>query len=147
MANESSADVIVMRLRQFLLVLAGTMCIGLMAELWLTDHLQTPIQFVPFVACGLGLMALLLAFVLPNRKTLWALRSIMLLAALGGLFGIFQHLEHNLEFAREVNAIKANAAPLWTALTGANPPLAPGALVVTAIIAVAATYFHPKLAK
>jgi hypothetical protein len=142
-----SAEVIVARLRQFMLVLACGLCVGLIIELWLTDHLQTPLQFVPFALCGLGLMALAWVLIRPNRNALWVLRAIMLIAALGGLLGTYEHLEHNLEFAREVNATKANAAPLWTALTGANPPLAPGALIVTAMIAGAATYVHPKLTK
>ena len=140
-----SADVIVTRLRSFLLMLASALCAGIIIELGLTGHFKELVQFVPFTLCGLGLIALLAVLFRPNRTTLWALRIIMLIAALGGLLGVYEHLSGNLEFAQEVKAAQAANAPLKMALTGANPPLAPGALVVTAMIAGAATYFHPAL--
>jgi hypothetical protein len=140
-----NAERVITRLRQFLFGLAITMCIGVIAELWLTEHYQDPMQWVPLVLCGLGVIGLLLAWFKPNRQTLRALRVFMLIVALGGLLGVYEHLERNLEFAREVKAAFANAQPLWAALTGANPPLAPGALVITALVAVAGTYAHPGL--
>jgi hypothetical protein len=140
-----SADAVIARLRTFLLTLAVALCVGTVVELWLTDHLQTPLQFVPFVLCALGLAALIAVLLRPGRKTIWTLRAVMVVAALGALLGTYEHLEYNLEFAREINASKADAAPVWTALTGANPPLAPGVLGVTALIALAATYVHPAL--
>ena len=82
-----SADVIVTRLRSFLLMLASALCAGIIIELGLTGHFKEPVQFVPFGLCGLGLIALLAVLFRPNRTTLWALRIIMLIAALGGLLG------------------------------------------------------------
>ena len=33
------------------------MCIGTIAELFLAKHYEDPLQFVPFVLCGVGLIA------------------------------------------------------------------------------------------
>ncbi len=140
-----SAEVVVTRLRLFLLWLAVALYGGIIAELWLTGHTKEVLQFVPFVLCGVGIVALLAVIFRPQRRTILALRTIMVLAAVGGILGVYEHVTGNLAFAQEINAAKANAAPLLTALTGANPPLAPGALGVTALLSLAATYYHPAL--
>lgn len=140
-----SAEVVVSRLRLFLLWLAVALCGGIIVELWLTGHTKEVLQFVPFVLCGVGIVALLAVILRPQRRTILALRTIMVLAAVGGILGVYEHITGNLAFAQEINAAKANAAPVLTALTGANPPLAPGALGVTALLSLAATYYHPAL--
>jgi hypothetical protein len=141
-----SAEGLVGWFRRFLLLLACLMCVGIVSELWLTNHLQTAIQLIPFGLCGLGLLSLGAVLVRPQWGTIWALRVVMLVVLLGGALGVYEHLAGNLAFAQEVNAAAASTAPLRVAITGANPPLAPGALAVTAIVALAATYWHPALA-
>ena len=134
------AELLVGRFRQFLLWLTILVCVGVIAELLLTGHDEEPLQFVPFVLCGLAILAAGAALIRPTRMIINALRGLMIVVALGGALGSFEHLEGNLELAREVNATKANANVLKTAFTGANPALAPGALGVVALIAIAATY-------
>ncbi len=138
-----SSEQILARLRRFLLLLSIGVCAGVIAELALTGHTQTPVQFVPFALCGLGALASLLVLFAPSRGSIVALRSVMLLSLLGGAFGVFEHLEENVEFAREVKPAQTQAAPLAAALSGANPPLDPGALGAGALIAMAAVYAHP----
>lgn len=142
-----SADRLVGRFRQFLLWLTIALCVGIVAELLLTGHYKAPLQLVPIGMCVLAAVSAGAMLVRPNAKTIGLLRAVMVVMALAGILGAYQHLTGNLEFAQEVNAAKANAAPVVTALTGANPALAPGALGVTALIALAATYFHPALDK
>ena len=142
-----SADRLVGRFRQFLLWLTIALCIGIVAELLLTGHYKAPLQLVPIGMCVLAAVCAAAVLVRPNPKTIGLLRAVMVVTTLAGILGAYEHLTGNLEFAREVNAAKANAAPIVTALTGANPALAPGALGVTALIALAATYFHPALEK
>ena len=141
-----SAELLVSWFRRFLLVLASLMCVGIVSELWLTNHFETPLQLIPFVLCGLAVLSLGAVLVRPQRSTVWALRVIMVLVLCGGAVGVYEHLTGNLAFAQEVNAAAASAAPLQAAFKGGNPPLAPGALVVTAMVALAATYWHPALA-
>jgi fatty acid desaturase len=136
---------LVARFRQFLMWLTVALCLGVIAELVLTDHMEEPLQWAPLIVCGLGAAAALAVIVRPNRTSLWALRVIMLIAMVSGVVGVIAHVTGNLEFAQEINAARANAAPLAAAFTGANPPLAPGALGATGLIALAATYWHPAL--
>jgi hypothetical protein len=135
-----SAEVVAGRLRKFLLALSCFLCVGTVIELALTGHTKEPIQFLPFVLCAIGLIVLLVALFRPARATLLVLRVVMVIMALGGLFGTYEHVEQNLEFAREVKPAQASASPLLSALTGGNPPLAPGVLGVTGLLALAATY-------
>lgn len=131
------------RLRRFLLLLTVGVCAGIALELAITGHTQSPVQLVPFVLCGLGALTAVLVLFVPNRGSITALRVVMLLSLLGGAFGVFEHLEENVEFAMEIKPAQTQAAPLAAALSGANPPLAPGALGASALIALAAVYAHP----
>jgi hypothetical protein len=133
------------RMRRFLLWLACAMFAGVALELVLTGHYAEPLQWVPLIACAAGMVLTSAAALAPNRGLLLTLRALMAVTAISGVLGAAVHINGNLAFAREVNAAKANAAPLRAALSGANPPLAPGALGVTALLAVAATTWHPAL--
>ncbi len=137
------AEILVEHFRLFLLWLAAFLCLGTVAELMLTNHTETLIQWIPFALCGLGLVTLLAVIFRPQRRAILALRWIMLVTLLGSLFGVYEHGQGNLAFALETNASKANAAPLLSMLIGGNPPLAPGVLAITAMVALVATYYHP----
>ena len=119
---------------------------GAVVELWLVEHTEDPVQLTPFVLCGLGAAASVVALVRPGRGSLWALRAVMLLVAAGSLLGIYLHVESNAELERELNPQMSTGRVLWGALGGANPLLAPGVLAVAAVLALAATYQHPALA-
>ena len=140
-----NAEIIAARLRHFLLMLAAVLCIGTLGELVLLNHLKEPLQYVPFILCPLALIALFAVYRWPQRKTIWALRVIMVLMALGGLLGIYEHLAGNQEFALELHQQAGAIKLFWYTLSGAAPALAPGVLIVIAIVAQAATYFHPAL--
>jgi hypothetical protein len=133
--------------RRFMLLAACALCAGVIAELWLTGHDKEPLQFVPFIVCGIGLALLVAVLARPQRGLLRALQALMIVTAIAGVVGTAVHLRGNLELAQEVKPAQAQAQPLWMALTGHNPPLAPGALGITALIALAATYKHPALQK
>ena len=140
-----TSQIVEQRLRWFLLSLAGFVFLGTVVELWLEEHTESATQFIPFVLCGLGFLAVVAALINPNRVTLLALRGVMGLVALGGLFGVYEHLEHNLAFELEIRPTATVTAVLLDALKGASPMLAPGILALTALIAIAATYYHPAL--
>jgi hypothetical protein len=138
---------IVRRLRLFLLGLSAWMCAATIVELLLIEHAESPAQILPFLLCGLGLVVVLAALMWPQRATLLALRGVMGLLLIGSLFGVYEHIEHNLAFELEIRP-GAVAADVWfDALRGASPPLAPGTLALAAIVALAATYYHPALAR
>ena len=142
MTAEALAD----NLRRFMLLMAMLVLLSAVAELWLVDHTQEPIQFIPFVLCGIGVVSVGAALLRPQRSTLLALRAAMVLAALGGLVGVFVHLANNVAFEQEIRPNATLGDVLMAGLKGASPLLAPGVLVFGALLALAATYYHPALA-
>jgi hypothetical protein len=136
---------ILLRLRQFLLVMSALLFVGTLVELWLINHMEDPIQLIPFALCGLGLIAVFVALLRPRRTSLLGLRACMGLLVLGSFLGVYLHIESNLGFHRELHPNASTGELLLGALGGANPLLAPGILALTAALAVAATYYHPSL--
>ena len=97
-----SSPTIEHRLRLFMLSLAAFMTAGTVVELWFAGHIETAIQYIPFVLCGLALLAIGAVLLRPRRQTVLALRVVMGLVALGSFFGLLEHLEGNIAFAREI---------------------------------------------
>ena len=121
------------------------MCVSTVVELFLAKHTEDPVQFVPFVLCGVGLIAVVATLLRPRRATLMALRGVMGLLMLGSLLGMYEHLANNFAFGLEMRPSAAWSDVWFEALRGAAPLLAPGILALAAIIAIAATYQHPAL--
>lgn len=140
-----SSELILQRLRHFLLLVAGFLCVGTIIELGLIEHWDDPPQILPFVLCGLGLAVVLIVLLRPHRNTIRLLRWVMGITFAGSLFGIYEHVEHNIGFALEIRPNATTGDIFFEALGGANPLLAPGMLAVAALLAVAATYYHPVL--
>jgi hypothetical protein len=138
---------ILSRLRRFLLLFSVVLLGGALLELWLIEHMEDPVQFIPFVLCGLGALAAFAVLARPRRATLLALRVCMTLVVLGSLLGAYLHVAGNLELQREISPGATASAALLGALGGANPLLAPGILAVAATLALAATYRHPALGR
>jgi hypothetical protein len=63
------------------------------------------------------------------------------------LIGIYEHIEHNLAFELEIRPNATAGQVFMEALGGASPLLAPGILALAAILAIAATYYHPAFGK
>jgi hypothetical protein len=139
-------DLVLQRLRTFLLLLAAGLSLGAIVELWAANHTEEPLQWVPFVLCGLSVVAISAALLRPQRGVLLTLRGIMVLMVGGSLLGIYEHVAGNIAFAQEIHPNLDAGALLLEGLTGGNPLLAPGTLAVAALIALAATYYHPALA-
>lgn len=133
------------RIRRFLLLLTALVLLSALAELVLEEHTQELLQFVPFVLCGAGLLAVAVALLRPGRSVLLALRAIMLVVGVGGLFGVGVHLLRNLGFEQEIRPNATFIDTLLTSLKGAAPLLAPGVLFFAALLALLATYHHPSL--
>ena len=140
-----NAETILSRLRRFLLALAAFLLVGTLVELIAVQHTQEPMQLVPFALCIVGLVAIATALARPQRKTLLALRMLMIPLALGSLLGVWEHVENNVAFYLEVHGAGTTAQLVAEALGGRNPLLAPGMLALAAVLAAAATYYHPVL--
>ncbi|MCS6827488.1 MAG: hypothetical protein NZ553_12815 [Caldilinea sp.] len=133
------------RYRLFLLALAAALCIGTPTELWLTGHTDSPLQWIPFALCGLGSLAIAVAWLRPSRRTLRSLQAAMVLLFAGAALGSFEHYEHNVELALEIRPGAVLSDVLFEAMKGANPLLAPGVLALAALLGLAAVYRHPLM--
>ncbi|MEZ4679406.1 MAG: hypothetical protein R2932_34815 [Caldilineaceae bacterium] len=142
-----SDEIVLGRLRTFLLGLAAFMSLGTIGELVLEEHWEDAIQFLPFVLCGLTFIAIVTVMARPTRSALRIMRWIVGMTFVGSLFGIFEHVEHNFGFALEIQPNATVGDVFWKALGGANPLLAPGILAFTALLALAASYYHPALSQ
>ncbi|MBT7402073.1 MAG: hypothetical protein HN774_12965 [Bacteroidetes Order II. Incertae sedis bacterium] len=126
--------------RQFLLILAGIVYLMTPVELLLSNHMEGFIQWMPFGACLLGLLGIVYFHLSPSVTSLKVFRSVMIVSVLTSLFGMYEHLEHNMAFELE---IRPNA--IWTdvileAITGASPMLSPGILILAGVIGLASAY-------
>jgi hypothetical protein len=140
-----STEVINQRLRQFLLLLSGFTLLMTLVELLLAEHTGEALQVLPLMLAALGIVALLLALLRPGRASLIALRLVMLLVGLTGALGAAVHLLRNYEFEQEIRPNAAASELVMHTLQGAAPLLAPGVLLFAALVALAATYYHPLL--
>ena len=142
-----SSDILVGKFRRFLLWVAHFVCIGTLIEMWLEEHFGTPTQLIPFVLCGMGLMVIWAGLLKSNRASVIALRIVMFAILVGSVFGIYEHLQHNLLFEMEIRPGSGPSDVIMYAFRGASPLLAPGILALAAILAMGATYCHPGFQK
>ena len=142
----NDADVL-SRLRRFLLSTSALLLTGATTELLLVGHTESATQLVPFALSGVGLVVVLAALIRPRRAALMALRACMVLLAAGSLYGVYEHVRHNVAFEREISPDATTGELVRAGVGGANPLLAPGVLALAAALALAATYHHPFLKK
>jgi hypothetical protein len=128
------------RLTNLLYGLAAVMFGGTIVELLAAKHFQEPVQLIPFVLCGVGLAAVLLAWKCPGRMTVQGLRGLMLVTAAATLLGIWKHIEGNIGFIHEMHPTTSGWSLIVGALTGRAPLLASGVLAAAATTAIAATF-------
>jgi hypothetical protein len=134
-----------MTLTRALWALSGAVCIGTAAELTLLGHNETLVQRVPFALCALGLVAAMSGVLSPESRR-FPLGSAFVIA-IGSLFGIWEHLEHNYQFEAEIRPTATFGTLLSETVTGASPLLAPGGLWVGAALLVLADWSQVKHAK
>jgi hypothetical protein len=140
-----NSEIVLARLRQFLLIISAGVFIMTVTELFFLSHWSETIQFLPFVLSGLGLITLALAYFRPGRGTMTLLRWSMIIIAACSLIGVYEHMANNLGFQMEIQPNATTWELILATLEGANPVLAPGILMLGAVIGVAATYQHAAL--
>lgn len=135
------------RLRRFLLGVVAVIFIVTVFELILLEHTEEMLQWIPFVASGVGLFSVAGVWYLPSRRSLKILRWTMSAIAITSFVGVYLHFSGNLAFALEINPSYSVSEAIWPAMKGSYPLLAPGILFLAGILALAATYRHPLLEK
>ena len=134
-------------LRGLLLLLVHVGIVGLLAELFLLEHTESTQQWIPVLSLTAGLLTGMAVAFRPARGTLNAFRAVMAVCVVGGLLGLWFHMQGNMEFELERDSSLGGLALFWESLRGATPALAPGALFQLGLLGLAYTYRHPALAR
>ena len=145
MADSKRDSGTILRRGVLLIFVLGT--IGLGTELLLLDHFEEWRQQVPLVLLVLGLVLLAVRLFYRGAIILRLFRLTMLAFVLGGMVGLWFHINANMEFELEMYPTMSGLELLSKALGGAMPALAPGALVQLGLIGFLYTYQHPALSR
>ena len=140
-----NSEQVLAKLRQYLLIISAGVFVMTVTELFFLSHWNETIQILPFALSGLGLLTLVLAYFRPSHGTLNTLRWSMLVIAACSLIGFYEHMLNNYGFWLEIKPNATTWELLKATLEGANPVLAPGILMLGAVIALMAIYKHPLL--
>lgn len=133
------------KLRQYLLIIAAGIFVMTVTELFFLSHWNETIQFLPFALSGLGLVTLAFAYFRPTRGILNGMRWSMLVIAACSLIGFYEHMVINYQFWLEIKPDATTWELIKATLEGGNPVLAPGILMLGAVIGLMALYKHPLL--
>ena len=131
------------RYRRFLLGAAAFVFGVTAVEMVLISHFETWIQWIPTVACALGLLAVGLIRFRPDSAML-AARILLTAIAVSAFVGNYQHLSANLALELEVRPGLGVGDVWWDALSGGVPVLASGILFLAAALAWGATLWRAE---
>mgnify|MGYP000959772493 CR=1 FL=1 len=122
------------RVRIVLTGLAAMLFAGTIAELIALKHYDELAQKLPFLLCAIGLVALALSWRDLASKWVAGIWITMGATVAGSLFGLWEHLDGNAEFYKEIHPHATTRELLNQAVTGRNPMMAPGILAVAAVL-------------
>ena len=131
------------RFRLMLCVMAITTFVITPAELILLGHTHSAIQWVPFVASFFGLVACGWVLTDPGSTRIKGARLLSAAIILSGFIGAFMHLRANLLLEMEIRPNSPLTEAIGPALQGSAAFLAPGILILGALMVLGATYRHP----
>lgn len=142
-------------LRRSMLGLAAAGILATALELATLRHWTTTTQLIPWFVLGVLAIGVLVLVVGPSPGMIRVVRTIALVAAISGLYGLYIHVQSNYDAAildyhytdRWPNM--SLISKLWAASTGQvgpSPVMAPAVLSQCAICLALATFRHPRLA-
>ncbi|WP_369993959.1 hypothetical protein [Winogradskyella sp.] len=121
-------------LKKIILVGFLLMMLGTVSELYLLNHYEDTLQFIPILSIGLLLLLVLVLFFYRSHYLHWVFKILLVLTALSGIYGSFLHLQANYEFELEMTPTRSGWDLFLESLSGALPALAPLSMVVLALI-------------
>lgn len=132
-------------LRRILMAILLFGLVGITFELFLIGHTEGAWEWVPIALLIAGLPVTALAWIRPSRRSVRLLQLTMLLFLASGLVGLYLHYHGNVEFELEMTPSLGGLSLIWEALSGATPTLAPGTMLLLALLGLAVTFRHPAL--
>ena len=119
--------------------------VGTGVELLLLKHTDGFWQLSPLGLIALALLSLVWHMISGSASSVRAVRLLMLLNLASGLIGFVQHFVGNLGYARDSNPSLAGMGLYIEALLGSTPTLAPGTMILLALLGLAFSFRHPSL--
>ena len=142
-----NSDATLEQLRRYLLIISAGIFVMTITELIFVSHWNVSIQYLPFALCTFGLIVLGLAYFQPSAGTYKSLRWSMIIIGACSFIGFFEHIYTNYSFWLEIQPEATSMELLTNTFNGGIPILAPGILLLGAVIGLTATYQHPLLSK
>jgi hypothetical protein len=136
---KADADSVVLeRLRLGILGVLVLGLIGTVTELILLEHYEQPLQFVPLVLIGLGVVVLAWHAMRPGTASLRSLQIVMGLFVLAGFAGMAAHFNGSAEYQLELDPEMDKWELLEKILRAKAPPLlAPGMMLQLGLLGLA----------
>jgi len=133
-AQQQKITSVQFNLRKVIFAALLFMIVGTAMELYLLDHYEDVEQLIPIVCIGVAFLLIVILFFSRTKIITILFQVILGITALSGFYGTFLHLQANFEFEQEMKP----TAKVWDlfveSLSGALPTLAPGSMIVLALI-------------
>lgn len=130
--------------RRILLAVLFVGLLGTGTDLVLLNHFEDPLQLIPLVLLGLGLVLLVWHAIDKGRASVRTLQVLMILFVIGGLAGLVLHYRGSMEFQLEVNPELSGLELFLKAIRAKAPPaLGPGAMIHLGLLGLAYAYRYP----
>ena len=110
------------------------MMIGTAMELYLLEHYEDALQLIPLLCIGGSILAMIVLLFQRTRFVIGIFKLVLGLTALSGFYGVFLHMQANYEFELEMKPTAKGWDLFSESLSGALPSLAPGSMIVLALI-------------
>lgn len=140
-----TSDAVLAKLRQFLLIISAGVFVMTVTELVFIGHWNQTIQFLPFALSGLGLITLGFAYFRPSRTSISFMRLSMVVIGVCSFIGFYEHMLNNFTFWLDIQPNATAWELIVATFNGGIPILAPGILLLGAVIGLASIYQHPAL--
>jgi len=107
---------------------------GLGLELWLIEHYEDVLQFIPLLCVALAGI-LLIADRYSNAAWIRkSFRALLIINAICAVVGVYLHLKANFEFEKEIYVNETTLNLLINSFSGALPVFAPGSLIILSLL-------------
>ncbi|MEL6303746.1 MAG: hypothetical protein AAFQ20_03045 [Bacteroidota bacterium] len=123
-----------MKLNRTILITFLFISIGTIMELYLLEHYEDRLQLIPILCIALLLVLMVILLFRKSAIVQGVFKFVLLLTAGSGVYGIFLHLSANYEFEQEMRPSVKGWDLFVESLSGALPTLAPGSMIVLALI-------------
>ncbi len=120
--------------KRFIIAALLLMMIGTAMELYLLDHYEDTLQLIPMLCIAASILMVIVLYFRRTNFTYGVFKLVMGLTAMSGVYGAFLHLRANYEFEQEMKPGLKGWDLFLESLSGALPSLAPGSMIVLALI-------------